>query len=80
MANKNAKPKNPRVRAIVSLAAILVVVAICGYVALFGIGKGAMINYIKPWGEAISLVWICAAVFTPFMPRTTMAAWILRRR
>ena len=55
MANKNAKPKNPRVRAIVSLAAILVVVAICGYVALFGIGKGAMINYIKPWGEAISL-------------------------
>ena len=55
MANKNAKPKNPRVRAIVSLAAILVVVAICGYVALFGIGKGTMINYIKPWGEAISL-------------------------
>ena len=30
-------------------------VAICGYVALFGIGKGTMINYVKPWGEAISL-------------------------
>ena len=39
MANKNAKPKNPRVSAIVSLVAILVVVAVCGYVALFGIGK-----------------------------------------
>ena len=55
MANKNAKPKNPRVSAIVSLVAILVVVAVCGYVALFGIGKGTMINYVKPWGEAISL-------------------------
>ena len=55
MANKNAKPKNPRTRAIVSLVAILVVVAVCGYVALFGIGKGTMINYLKPWGEAISL-------------------------
>ena len=55
MANKNAKPKNPRVRAIVSLVAILVVVAICGYVALFGIGKGTMIHYLKPLGEAVSL-------------------------
>ena len=55
MANKTAKPKNPRTRAIVSLVAILVVVAVCGYVALFGIGKGTMINYLKPWGEAISL-------------------------
>ena len=55
MANKNAKPKNPRARALVSLVAILAVVAICGYVALFGIGKGTMINYLKPWGEAISL-------------------------
>ena len=55
MANKNAKPKNPRARALVSLVAILVIVAVCGYVALFGIGKGTMINYLKPWGEAISL-------------------------
>ena len=40
MANKNVKPKNPRSRAIVSLVVILVVVALVGYVALFGIGKG----------------------------------------
>ncbi|MBR5302560.1 MAG: protein translocase subunit SecD [Clostridia bacterium] len=55
MANKNVKAKNPRTRALVSLVAILLVVAVCGYVALFGIGKGTMINYLKPWGEAISL-------------------------
>ena len=55
MANKKAAAKNPRTRAIISLVAILVVVAICGYVALFGIGKGTMVNYLKPWGEAISL-------------------------
>ena len=55
MANKNVKQKNPRTRAILSLVVILVVVALAGYVALFGIGKGTMINYVKPWGEAISL-------------------------
>ncbi|MDO5298827.1 MAG: protein translocase subunit SecD [Clostridia bacterium] len=55
MANKNAKPKNPRTRAVVSLVAILIVVAVAAYVALFGVGKGTMINYLKPWGEAISL-------------------------
>ena len=55
MANKNVKQKNPRVRAALSLVIILAVVALAGYVALFGIGKGTMINYIKPWGEAISL-------------------------
>ena len=55
MANKKAAAKNPRTRTIISLVAILVVVAICGYVALFGIGKGTMIHYLKPWGEAISL-------------------------
>ena len=55
MANKNVKQKNPRSRAILSLVVILVVVALAGYVALFGIGKGTRINYIKPWGEAISL-------------------------
>ena len=55
MANKNVKPKNPRSRAIVSLVVILVVVALAGYVALFGIGKGTFIHYVKPWGEAISL-------------------------
>ncbi|MGN0758938.1 MAG: preprotein translocase subunit SecD, partial [Candidatus Ventricola sp.] len=55
MANKNVKPKNPRSRAILSLVVILVVVALAGYVALFGIGKGTSIHYVKPWGEAISL-------------------------
>ncbi|MDO5378182.1 MAG: protein translocase subunit SecD [Clostridia bacterium] len=55
MASKNAKAANPRVRAIVSLVVILVLVAAVGYVALNGIGKGTMINYVKPWGEAISL-------------------------
>ena len=55
MANKNVKAKNPRTRAIVSLVVILVVVALVGYVALFGIGKGTFIHYVKPWGEAISL-------------------------
>ena len=55
MANKNVKQKNPRSSAILSLVVILVVVALAGYVALFGIGKGTWINYVKPWGEAISL-------------------------
>ena len=55
MANKNVKAKNPRTRAIVSLVVILVVVALAGYVARCGIGKGTFIHYVKPWGEAISL-------------------------
>lgn len=55
MANKNAKPKNPRNRAILSLVAIVLVIAVAAYVALFGIGKGTSVNYLKPWGEAISL-------------------------
>ena len=80
MANKNAKPKNPRARALVSLVAILLVVAVCGYVALFGIGKGTMINYLKPWGEAISLVMTCAAACTPCMRLKTTAASTSRIR
>lgn len=55
MANKHAKAKNPRVRALVSLVAILVVVAVCAYLGLNGFGKGTMITYLKPWGDAISL-------------------------
>lgn len=55
MANKHAKAKNPRIRAVVSLVAIVVVVAVCAYLGLFGFGKGTMINYLKPWGDAISL-------------------------
>ncbi len=55
MAKKNAQPKNARARALVSLAAILVVIVVAAYLALFGFGKGTMITYLKPWGEAISL-------------------------
>ena len=55
MANKHAKARNLRARALVSLVAIIVVVAICAYLGLCGFGKGTMINYLKPWGDAISL-------------------------
>lgn len=55
MANKHAKVKNLRARALVSLVAIIVVVAVCAYLGLCGFGKGTMINYLKPWGDAISL-------------------------
>ena len=55
MANKHAKAKNLRVRALVSLVAIIVVVAVCAYLGLCGFGKGTMINFLKPWGDAISL-------------------------
>lgn len=55
MANKHAKAKNLRARALVSLVAIIVVVVICAYLGLCGFGKGTMINYLKPWGDAISL-------------------------
>ena len=55
MANKHAKAKNPRIRAVISLVAIVAVVAVCAYLGLFGFGKGTMINYLKPWGDAISL-------------------------
>ena len=72
MANKNAKPKNPRVRAIVSLVAILVVVAICGYVALFGIGKGTMIL-------SASVLTCAAACIPSTRPRMTAASASMRR-
>ena len=55
MANKHAKAKTLRARALVSLVAIIVVVAVCAYLGLCGFGKGTMINYLKPWGDAISL-------------------------
>ena len=55
MANKHAKAKNLRARALVSLVAIIVVVAVCAYLGLCGFGKGTMINYLKPWGDALSL-------------------------
>ena len=55
MDNKHAKAKNPRARALISLVAIIVVVAVCAFLGLNGFGKGTMITYLKPWGDAISL-------------------------
>ena len=49
------KQQNPRRKAILSLVAVVVIILVAGYLALFGFGKGRMINYLKPWGEAISL-------------------------
>lgn len=54
MADKK-KSRNPRKKAIISLIVIIALILIAGYLALFGFGKGTMINYLKPWGEAISL-------------------------
>lgn len=55
MASKNARTKNPRKRAVIVLIVTLALIAVATYLALFGIGKGSMIHYLKPWGEAISL-------------------------
>ena len=54
MAGKKASG-NPRTRALLSLCIVFVLIVVAGYLALFGFGKGRMINYMKPWGEAISL-------------------------
>ena len=43
MANKHAKAKNPRIRAVISLVAIVVVVAVCAYLGLFGFGKDFLV-------------------------------------
>lgn len=55
MANKHAKAKNPRIRAVISLVAIVGCRRCVRLFGLFGFGKGTMINYLKPWGDAISL-------------------------
>ena len=55
MAKKSARAKNPQQRAVISLVVTLIVIAIAAYLALFGVGKGTMVRYLKPWGEAISL-------------------------
>ena len=69
MANKHAKAKNLRARALVSLVAIIVVVAVCAYLGLCGFGKGTMINYLKPWGDAISLgLDLRGGVYTVYQP------------
>ena len=52
---KNTKRGNPRTRAVIALVCTLVILVAAGSLALFGFGKGSMIHYLKPWGEAISL-------------------------
>ena len=56
MAKNNTRVKtHSRSRAAILLVAVLAVVILTGSLALNGFGKGRMINYLKPWGEAISL-------------------------
>ena len=45
----NKTKAGSRSRAIIQLAVILVVIVVAGCLALFGFGKGKMINYLKPW-------------------------------
>ncbi len=53
MANNNKS--KPKTKALISLIAILVIACLVGFLGLNGFGKGRMINYLKPWSEAISL-------------------------
>lgn len=55
MAKKSIKAMSSSKRSLISLIAILVAIVIAICLALFGFGKGTMITYLKPWGEAISL-------------------------
>ncbi len=51
----NNKKRISRTGSLVSLIVILLIICIGSYLGLNGFGKGKMINYLKPWGEAISL-------------------------
>lgn len=55
MANKKLGGKNRKAISIAQLCVILVLIVLAGFVALNGLGKGTMVQYMKPWGEAISL-------------------------
>ncbi len=44
-----------RRNSIVSLLVVVVLICVVGFVALNGFGRGFMVHYLKPWGEAISL-------------------------
>lgn len=81
MANKHAKAKNPRKRAIVSLVATLVVAARLRLSGALWFRQGnddqlpqALGRRNQPW------VLTCAAVFTPFIRLTTRMIPILTRR
>lgn len=49
------KKRNTRTGSLISLIVILLIICIGAFLGLNGFGKGTMINYLKPWGEAISL-------------------------
>lgn len=51
----NNSKRNTRTGSLISLIVILLVIVIGAYLGLNGFGKGKMITYLKPWGEAISL-------------------------
>jgi len=46
---------NARLRSAITLCVVVLLVAATAFVALNGFGRGAMVRYMKPWGEAISL-------------------------
>ncbi len=55
MANKKLGGKNRKAVSVAQLCVILILIVLAGFVALNGFGKGTMVQYMKPWGEAISL-------------------------
>jgi len=57
MARKNSMrgASNTHRRSAITLCVILLLVAATAFVALNGFGRGTMVRYMKPWGEAISL-------------------------
>lgn len=55
MAKKKSRGKNMKAKSAVQLLVILLVICIGGYLCLNGFGQGFMIQYMKPWTQAISL-------------------------
>ena len=55
MAKNKMKAKNKKAVSITQLIVILVLTAVAAFLALNGFGRGTMVHYMKPWGEAISL-------------------------
>lgn len=51
----NNQKRSSRTGSLITLIVILLIICIGSYLGLNGFGKGTMINYLKPWGEAISL-------------------------
>ena len=53
MASNNKR--SSRTGSLITLIVILLIICIGSFLGINGFGKGKMINYLKPWGEAISL-------------------------